>query len=52
MRSTLSFVLLGTITMCGCASTLRVKRDPLPVTEAYKSSTDVSGIPFYIKVAK
>jgi len=52
MRLALGFVLIGTIGMCGCLNTVRVKRDPLPIPATYKNNTNVSGVPFYIKVAK
>jgi len=52
MRSGLGLVLFGTLVMCACLSTVRVKRDPLPVTDKDKNRTAVSGVPFYIKVAK
>jgi hypothetical protein len=52
MRFALGCVLLGTFTMAACLSTVRVKRDPVPVTDKEKKSTSVSGVPFYIKVAK
>lgn len=52
MRFAFACALLGTVTLCGCLSTVRVKRDPLTMTEKEKGSTKVSGIPFYIKVAK
>ena len=52
MRSTLSFVLIGTLAMCGCLSTVRVNRDPLSLSDKNKRNTAVRGVPFYIKVAK
>ena len=52
MRSILSSVLIGTIAMCGCLSTVRVNRDPLSLTDKSKRNTKVRGVPFYIKVAK
>jgi hypothetical protein len=52
MRSRLTFVLLGTIAMCGCLSTVRLNRDPLSLTDKNKRNTKVLGVPFYVKVAK
>lgn len=52
MRLSLVYVLLGTCAMSGCLSTVRVKRDPLQITDNDKKNTSVSGVPFYVKVAK
>ena len=52
MRSTLGLLLLGTILMGGCLSTIRVRRDPLPMTDKERNSTKLSGVPFYVKVAQ
>jgi hypothetical protein len=52
MRLAFASVLLGAFVMSGCLSTVRVKRDPLQMTENAKKNTNVSGVPFYVKVAK
>ncbi len=49
MRGVLSTVVIGSIAMCGCVSTVRINK--APTTDAL-NTTEVKGVPFYVKVAK
>jgi hypothetical protein len=49
VRGVLSAVVVGTVAICGCASTVRINK--APTADALKT-TEVKGVPFYIKVAK
>jgi hypothetical protein len=51
MRMPIGLIAVLCIFMTGCLSTVRIKRDPLNLSEQDKNQTDVQGIPFYTKTA-
>lgn len=50
LRITFAVVLALCVLGNGCLSTVRIKRDPLTLSDGDKKKTDVKGVPFYLKI--